>query len=327
MREAGCRKRVNRTGKTVVLLQSVAIVTPIFALVVIGYAAMRTGIVSRAAGEGLAEYVFVLAIPALLFRTVATADLPPVNPSGYWLAYFIPLAICWAIASFVARQLKRDRTEQAIIGFAAAQANTVLIGIPLILGVLGDAGKVPIVLILVIHLPLTMTAVTLMVERGSGAEAGRKLLRSLFTHPILLGIFLGLAWRFSGFEIPAIPFSILRFLADSAAPCALVATGMSLSKVTLTGSRALIATCASLKLVLHPLLVWFLAAKVFALPPHWIGVAIIFAACPTGINAYLVAERYRSAEAVASGAIALSTVLAILTMTLAVATVMALGYR
>lgn len=309
------------------LLQSLLIVAPIFALIVIGFGAVRTGIVSRGAGEGLAEFVFVMAIPALLFRTVATAELPALNPAGYWLAYFIPLAISWAIASFIARRAGRDGREQAIIGFAAAQANTVLIGIPLILGVIGDSGKVAIVLLLVVHLPITMTVVTLLVERGSGAAAGMKVLRSLVTHPILLGIGLGLVWRLTGLELPEIPRSILKFLGDSAAPCALVATGMSLSRVSLAGSRALILSVTGLKLVLHPLLVWLLAAKVFALPPVWIGVAILFAACPTGINAYLVAERYRVAEAVTSGAIALSTLFAVVTMTVAVMVAMTFGYR
>lgn len=309
------------------LTQSFAIVAPIFLLIALGYLVVRTGLASKGAGEGLSEFVFVMAIPALLFRTVATAEIPPLNPSVYWLAYFIPLAISWFIAARVARAMGRNATEQAVIGFSAAQSNTVLIGIPLILGVFGDAGKVPIVLLLVVHLPITMSIVTLLVERGSGAKVGLKLIRSLVSHPILVGIFLGIAWRFVGQPVPGIAFSVLKFLGDAAAPCALVASGMALHQVSLKGSRALIAVLAGLKLVLHPLLVWLLAAKVFALPPVWIGCLVLFAACPTGINAYLVAERYRAGEAVASGAIALSTLAAIITTTLAVTAVMMLGYR
>lgn len=327
MRETNCRLRQPNRESSLVLLQSFAIVAPIFVLIALGYVVVRTGLVSKTAGEGLSEFVFVLAIPALLFRTVATAEIPPLNPSFYWLAYFIPLAISWFLAARVARAMGRSATEQAVIGFSAAQSNTVLIGIPLILGVFGDAGKVPIVLLLVVHLPITMTIVTLLIERGSGAKAGLKLVRSLVGHPILIGIFLGIGWRFLGQPVPGMALSVLKFLADAAAPCALVASGMALHQISLKGSRALIAILAGLKLVLHPLLVWVLAAKVFALPPVWIGCLVLFAACPTGINAYLVAERYRSGEAVASGAIALSTLGAIVTTTIAVAVVMLMGYR
>lgn len=250
----------------IVLLTSFAIVIPIFALIAIGFLTVRTGLISRAASEGLSEFVFVLAIPALLFRTVATADLPNLNPGPYWAAYFIPLALCWFLASLVARASGRDRVERAVIGFSAAQSNTVLIGIPLILGVFGQAGRIPVVLLLVVHLPITMTIVTVLIERGGGAKAGLKLARSLLTHPILLGIFAGLAWRLSGLQLPAIPLKILTFLGDTAAPCALVATGMSLVRVSFSGAKTIIVLITALKLVVHPLLVFLLATKSLAFP-------------------------------------------------------------
>jgi predicted permease len=310
-----------------VIIQSITIVAPIFALIALGFASVRGRVVSRNAGDGLSEFVFVLAIPALLFRTVATADLPPVNPAGYWIAYFVPLALVWITASIIAGKFGRDSAERAVIGFSAAQSNTVLVGIPLVLGVFGDAGKVPVVLILVLHLPITMTVVTLLIERGSSGHAGRRIIRALFTHPILLGILSGVLWRQTGWVMPEIPRSFLKFLGDAAAPCALVATGMSLSQLSLRGSRMLIVIVTMLKLMLHPLLVWGLAVWVFALPPVWVGVAVIFAACPTGINAFLVAERYRKGEAVASGAIALGTLLAVITETIVVAAILGTGGR
>jgi predicted permease len=47
------------------------------------------------------------------------------------------------------------------------------------------------------------------------------------------------------------------------------------------------------------------------MPRVWAGVATLFAAMPTGVNAYLFAARYRVGETLASSAIALSTVLAL----------------
>ena len=47
------------------------------------------------------------------------------------------------------------------------------------------------------------------------------------------------------------------------------------------------------------------------MPPVWAGVAVLFASCPSGINAYLFAERYNEGVALASSAVTLSTILAL----------------
>jgi predicted permease len=68
-----------------------------------------------------------------------------------------------------------------------------------------------------------------------------------------------------------------------------------------------------LKLVIHPLAVWVLAFHVFTMPPAYAGVATLFAAMPVGINAYLLASRYKTETGVVAAAVMLSTLLAIVT--------------
>lgn len=307
------------------LLAALLVVAPVFALIALGYLASRLNLVGPKAGPGLSEFVFVLAIPALLFRTVAGSQFSSINPVPYWISYLVGLAICWLIASFVASRMGRSGRESTIIGFSAAQANTVLIGIPLILGTLGEAGTVPIILLLVIHSPITMTAVALLIARDeAGKGSALRLLKALVTNPILLSIGIGLIWRQTGLPIPDVLKSVLKYLGDTAAPCALVAMGMSMTNARLAGNKRLIGLVSALKLVLHPVLVYIFAVKVFHLPPIFSAAAILFAACPTGINAYLLAERYRSGEAITSAAVTLTTLLAIFTLTIAVSVAMGL---
>jgi predicted permease len=68
--------------------------------------------------------------------------------------------------------------------------------------------------------------------------------------------------------------------------------------------------------LLHPALVYLLAFYVFPVPPVWAGVAVLFASSPSGINAYLFAERDKTGIALASGGIALSTALSVLSSSL-----------
>lgn len=296
---------------------------PIFALVLLGFFSARTGLISHEASAGLSEFVNRLAIPALLFRTVIEAKTPDVNPFPYWGSYFIALALVWIIADLLAHRAGRGGREAAVIGFSSAQSNTVMVGLPIILSTLGEAGKLPVVMLLAVNLPVTMSAVTLLIARGEGGGL-RALFMGLITNPIILAVLAGVAFRYSGLTMPKTATSILRMLGDTTAPCALVAMGMSMVSISFGGAKLMILMVSVLKLLVHPALAYVLAVYVFKLPPVYAASAVMFAACPSGIQAYLVAERFKSGAVIASGAIALSTLAAAITMTVAVTLALAL---
>ena len=65
-----------------------------------------------------------------------------------------------------------------------------------------------------------------------------------------------------------------------------------------------------------PVLVFIMVRYVVALPPLWAQVAVLFAAMPTGANAFLFARRHEEAVPAVSGAIALGTGLAAISASL-----------
>lgn len=294
------------------MLASLLIVLPVFGLIGLGYCARWSKLLRETTGEGLSDYVFVLAVPSLLFRTLARAEIPPTQPWGYWIAYFAGLGVVWALAMLIAsRVFGRKGPELVVSGFSAAQSNTVFVGVPMILKAYGDAGAVPLGMLLAVHLPVTMTIATLLAEGRSASIPA--LIRRLFSHPIIIGIILGAVLRPVTGQIPQPVWTIVDLIADSAVPCALVSLGIAMRRYGLESGIGLPMVLSTLKLGLHPLLVYLLATKVFDMPVHWSGVAVLFAACPCGINAYLFAERYRQGVADASSAISLSTLLSLFT--------------
>ncbi len=294
------------------MLAALLVVLPVFGLIALGYLARWTKLLRETTGEGLSDFVFVLAVPCLLFRTLATADVPQTQPWGYWIAYFTGLAIVWALAMLIASRIfARKGPELVVSGFAAAQSNTVFVGVPMILKAYGDAGAVPLGLLLAIHLPVTMTVATLLAE--GRAASPTMMIRRLFTHPIIIGIILGMLARPVVGQLPAPFWTLIDLIAAAAVPCALISLGISMRRYGLESGLGLPVALSALKLGLHPLIVYVLATKVFDMPPHWSGVAVLFAACPCGINAYLFAERYRQGVADASSAITLSTLISLFT--------------
>ncbi|MEC5325711.1 AEC family transporter [Aurantimonas sp. A3-2-R12] len=305
------------------------IIVPIFGLIALGFLAARAKLLSDATGEALARFVFVVAVPVLLFRTLATSAFGDANPLFLWLTYFSAIAIVWTIGSVVVRRLTgADRRAGVIAGISSSFANTVFVAIPTIQRAYGDAGLEPLLLILAIHLPVMMIVATLIVERAAlldARDAGtmppqvstattlKRVLKNLATNAIVVGILSGLVWRATGLPLEPHVDEITRLLGGTAGPLALFSLGMSLTRYGLRGDIASSAIVATLSLVVMPAIVFFLGTWL-ALPPLWLKGAVLTAAAPAGVNAYLFAAYFQSGEKLAATTILVSTVLSVVTL-------------
>lgn len=288
-----------------------AIVAPVFGLIAVGFVARLVGLIGDRTGDGLSDFVFALAIPCLIIKTLGQTPAFEVDPTGYWAAYFLGVAIVWTLAMLIAlKTLDLPWNESVVAGFAAGQANTVFVGVPLILRAYGSEGAVPLFLLIAIHLPITMTVATVLIE-GRGASL-LSVARRLATHPILVGIAIAVLVKLlPAGAVPQPVWKIVEMIASAAIPCALIAMGVALRRYGIGETWKMPGAVTVLKLVVHPLAVWLLATKVFSMPPAWAGVAVLFAASPSGINVYLFAERYRTGIGLASSSIAVSTALSL----------------
>ena len=294
------------------------IVLPVFGVIAFGYVCAWTGLLRERVAEGVSDYVYTIAIPLLIFRTLAEATLPDVSPWGYWGVYFFGAAVAWGIAQTLSvAAFGRDMREAIVHGLTSAQSNIVLVGIPLVLSAVGEAGAVPLFLLVAVNLPLMMTAASLMME-GTGAGLSRAALlgvaRNLATNLILIGFAAGLAAQFLGIRPAGAPKAVIDLIAQSSVPCALFAMGLALRRYGVLGDFQMSAVIAALKLLVHPFIVWLLVTFVVPMPSVFAAVAVLFAAMPCGINAYLLAERFRVGVAAAAGAVTFSTTLSMLTI-------------
>ena len=104
-------------------------------------------------------------------------------------------------------------------------------------------------------------------------------------------------------------------IAGVAGTLALISVGMTLRQYGIGRNVPAGLVLSAVKLCVLPAAV-LLMTRFIALPPVWVKAAVVTAACPTGVNAYLIASRFRTGEALASNAIAVSTGLAVVTTAL-----------
>lgn len=301
------------------------IVVPVFALIAIGYAAARWRWLSEPAQKGIAEFSATLAIPALLFRTVSASAEMSVGPVRIWIAFFGALGLTWAAALVLTRGvLRRPAIDQASIAMTSTYGNTVMLGIPLCLAVFGEAAAAPIAIILSIHSALLWGFGTLQHQwliRTGDRDTKAMLFsigRDLLANPLIVAILAGVLWRLTGLGLAPVPDRILALLGQAGVPTALVALGTSLAGFAITGQLPTLVLVLALKLVAMPALA-ALFSILLGLPPAAAGVVILFAGMPSGANAYLFASKVDRAVHSASGAVALSTILSVATVSAMVA--------
>jgi len=274
---------------------------------------VRFNLFPVSAAEGVARFVFDFAIPALLFRAMATSQVFDNPPWALWAAFFPAALIVYWLGFVIARKsFGRDLEGAAITGMGACYGNTVLLGIPIILLVFGEAGLLPSFLIISVHSLVLMTVATVLLE--SGRAEGRdalgtawEVIKGMATNVVIVSLLVGLAWNALSLPIPAMADTVLKFLKGAVVPCSLFALGVTLARYGIKGRIAQSTVVTILKLLVMPALVWVLATYVFVLEPMWLATAVLMAAQPAGINMYLFAARYETAEAIASTTIFVTT--------------------
>lgn len=303
------------------MLAIAALILPVFTVVFTGYLFARFRVLPRSVIEALSTYIFNAGVPFLLFRSMQTAELPEVSPWGYWAAFFVSAfmagLLVFLMSSYV---LRNDRAKIGTLTIAGAYGNTVLLALPLILSTVGDAGAVPLFLLVAVHLPIMTFASTVLMESMTSEKGvafgalAKSVVFKLLTHPILIGLSLGLLVRLTEFPLPDFLSIAISMLADAAIPLALFALGASLTLYEIKGDVPSSILVMFAKMILHPTLVWGLSV-LFGLPPVWVLVNVMFAAAPPGINAFLFAQNYKAGVGAVSIACALGTGFSVITYT------------
>lgn len=112
---------------------------------VLGFAFARLKLVDAVTARGLTQFVFMLAIPALLFRTVALMKPQEATPIGLWIAFFGGLAITWILTTLISQKFDSlSASGGAAAAMAAGFGNVALLGTPLALAHYGEDAAVPL---------------------------------------------------------------------------------------------------------------------------------------------------------------------------------------
>lgn len=304
-------------------LHYLTLLAPMFALAGLGFALGRLPFWRARWTSAVTKLVFTVPLPALLIQLMSGfARLPPVD-ARLLIAFFGSCLLVFAVGRVIGSlAFGLDGVGQSVFALGGVFSNNVLLGVPLARLALGPESLPSVSLVLVFNALTLWTLATVSVEwarHGTLSLSGiGQTLRNLLKNPIIVAILVGTALSISGLTLPQPVDRVLGALASVAGPLALVVVGLGLSEYGVRQGLALGLTITSLKLVLHPAVIWLLAMAL-DLPPMERHAVVLLGSLSVGVNVYLVATQFETLRSAVASSLVLSTALAALTTPLILA--------
>src|SRR5260370_29027578 len=113
-------------------MEVVDLVLPVFAVIVTGWLAGQLGYISRSLADGLVHFAYNVAMPALLFVTVAQEPARNLLEWRFLLAFGGGSVLCFMLVFMTVRIGRtRDLGSSTMYGRSRARANTGCVALPL----------------------------------------------------------------------------------------------------------------------------------------------------------------------------------------------------
>ena len=306
------------------------ILAPIFGLIALAYASRKVNVLGPSAYIELNRFVASLALPALLFDNVAHVSPAQLHQPGFLGAFAVGALVVFAVPMLFGRK-DRDFGDRALDGLSACYPNTGYIGLPLAFLAYGPpsapGATIAAVFTACVLFGIAIALLEWNLHRGHAfGVTVTKVGSSLVRNPILLAPIVALTVTMGLWEMPAWADRVMKLLAGSAGPCALVAHGLFLArddpsneKLWTLATKPRPLALVTLKLAAQPLLTAVLAVYAFGLSGMDAQLVVILSALPTGTGAFMLADVYKRDLALTSTVIMASTLASAVTLSVCLA--------
>lgn len=292
---------------------------PVMLVIATGWVAVRLDWVRQSAIKDITNVVFMVLLPALLFRTMANVTVSDLDfyPVGI---YFLAVALVFG-GTIAFRGLK---TWSAARALSNTFSNIVMVGVPMVNLFFGEEGLVPLFTLVTVHSLILLTSATIVFELAAAREraaseagASRSMLRTValavrssILHPVPIPILAGILYAQTGLPLPMVVDTPLKLMGAAMGPMALLLVGMTLGYARIgrlwkPALRVTLIKCQVLPLV------FFMCAMVLGARGLPFVVLLLCSALPIGTNVLFFTHRYGVGQEEVVASLAISTLMAL----------------
>ncbi|ASK18039.1 MULTISPECIES: AEC family transporter [unclassified Halomonas] len=302
------------------------ITLPVFTMVFVGIGLKRLKWIDREFVSTASALVFKATLPTLIFLSLIKADLS--------VALDVPLLLFFAAAtlgqfliSWLWASYRVPKADRGIYVQGAFRGNCGIVGLALAAGMYGNyglsAGSLLLGVVIVMYNALSVVA--LAAYQPGQSTNWRSLLKHIVTNPLIISVIAALP--FTAFSIPLPSWLITSgdYFASLTLPLALICVGATLSVATMRSGSQIALSASSMKMIVLPLLST-LAAWAVGFSGEQLGLLFLFFASPTAAASFVMVKAINGNVALAANIIAITTLMASVTVTSGIFVLRLLGW-
>lgn len=306
------------------MLAILAIITPVFALIALGYGLRRAGVPGPGFWEMNDRFSYWVLMPALIFSQVSTSDFGEQPLAAFAVTLLGAFTVAVGTGLSLSRLMRLPAPAATSVVQGGSRHNSFLV-LAVSGAWLGPEGLAMAVLGVAILVPVTnivvVTAMSAMLRAPDARGLARligSILRDLARNPLILSVLAGVLANLAGARAIPVIHDAAAMLGAAALPVLLLCVGAALRLRGMVAEAGPLAAAFAAKLVAFPAATLAIGLAV-GLPPLLLTVAMIFASVPTAAAAQALARLMGGDVPLMSAIITLQTAAAFLTLPLMLA--------
>ena len=301
-------------------LYSLNIIAPIFIIVFLGVLMKKKKFINAEFVAICDKLVFKLALPALLFIDIATADAGDTLDIRLIIFCVMTVVVTFILPCLIVPLFIKDNAKRGAFIQGVYRSNAAILGITLATNMFGEVGAATISMVLPFVVVLFNVFAVILLSIYAPADVKlkpaallKRIGKTIVTNPLIIAIVLALLWKLTGLTLPVLVSRSLNYIANMSMPLALISLGANFTVESLHGRVGLAILSSACKTIVVPTLA-VLAGIAFGFRGVGLGVIFIIFGGPAAVSSYIMAKEMKSDYELASQILLISTLMSLFTL-------------
>ncbi len=299
---------------------------PIFLVILLGWFLRRVGLLTPAFTNVANKYVFQCALPFSLFRSMSSMDFRSEFDPKFCLFCFGVTTVMFFGVWGISWLALKNRALVGAFAQASVRSSAAILGIAMAENIYGSAGMVPMMIMASVPFFNAYSVVILtfsphvdengqLIPPAPEENLWKKTLCNVAKNPIIIAILLGIPFSLFSIPIPTLAQTFISQVAGSATTIALLVVGATFTGLDSFRNWKPTLAATLIKLFLLPALFLPLAAW-FGFRNSALIAILIMVGGPTTVSCFVMAKQMGGDAKLTAQAVALSTLVSSLSITL-----------